>query len=103
VVAADLPTPSGGYRLALEPPPDLTSRRAAILTAYEQAAGRYPRFRDLGAYRLRAIYAVGIVMVLQGLVLGLVVPAGKPRWVLRWLSVVAWLGVGLWLTQVYLR
>jgi hypothetical protein len=42
-------------------------------------------------------------MVLQGLVLGLVVPAGKPRWVLRWLSVVAWLGVGLWLTQVYLR
>ena len=102
-IAGDLPTPSGGHRLALEAPPDPTSRRAAIQTAFEQATRHYPRFRDLGAYRLRAIYAVGIVMVLQGLVLGLVVPRGKPRLVLRWLSVVAWLAVGLWLTQVYLR
>jgi len=102
VLAGDLPTPSGGYRLALEPPPDVASRRAAIRTAYEQAASHYPRFRDLGAYRLRAIYAVCVALVLQGLVLGLVVPSGKPRLVLRWLSVVAWLAVGLWLTRVYL-
>jgi hypothetical protein len=30
------------------------------------------------------------------------VPRGKPRLVLRWLSVAAWLALGLWLTQVYL-
>jgi hypothetical protein len=102
VLTGDLPTSSGGYRLALEPPPDVASRRAAIRTAYEQAASHYPRFRDLGAYRLRAIYAVCFAMVLQGLVLGLVVPPGNPRRVLRWLSVVAWLALGLWLTRVYL-
>jgi hypothetical protein len=102
MVAGDLPTSSGSYRLALEPLPDVTSRRAAIQTAYEQAARHYPRFRDLGAYRLRAIYAVCFVMVLQELVLGVVVPRGMPRRALRWLSVVAWLAVGLWLTQVYL-
>jgi hypothetical protein len=89
--------------LALKPAPDVTIRRAAIQTAYEQAARHYPRFRDLGAYRLRAIYAVCFVLVLQELVLGLAVPRGIPRRVLRWLSVVAWLAVGLWLTQVYLR
>ena len=102
VLAGDLPTASGGHRLTLEPPPDITSRRAAIRTAYEQAAQHYPRFRDLGAYRLRAIYAVCVVAVLQGLVLGLAVPPGRTRQALRWLSVVAWVAVGLWLTQVYL-
>jgi hypothetical protein len=102
VLAGDLPTPPGSYRLALEPPPDLANRRAAIRTAYEQATRHYPRFRDVGSYRLRAVYAVVFVAVLQGLVLALVVPPGRLRQALRWLSVVAWLAAGLWLTQVYL-
>lgn len=101
-VTGDLPSPSEGHRLTLEPPVDPESRRAAIQGAFEQAARHYPRFRDLGAYRLRVIYSIGVVMILQGLVLGLIVPRGKPRLVLRWLSVAAWLVLGLWLTQVYL-
>lgn len=101
-VTGDLPSPSEGHRLTLETPVDPGSRRAAIQGAFEQAARHYPRFRDLGAYRLRVIYSIGVVMILQGLVLGLIVPRGKPRLVLRWLSVAAWLVLGLWLTQVYL-
>ena len=102
VVAGDVPTASGSHRLALEAPPDVTRRRAAIRAAYEQAAQHYPRFRDLGAYRLRVVYVVGVVAVLQALFLGLIVPARKPRQILRWLSVAGWLAVGLWLTKVYL-
>ena len=93
---------SGPSRVALEAAPDVAGPRAAIRAALESAIRHYPRFRELGYYRLRATYALLVAFVLQELTFAVVVPRGTPRRVLRWASVVAWLGVGVWLTRVYL-
>lgn len=93
---------SGPSRVALEAAPDVTAPRAELRAAVEKAIRHYPRFRELGYYRLRATYALLAAFVLQELAFAVVVPRGTPRRVLRWASVVAWLAVGVWLTRIYL-
>jgi hypothetical protein len=88
--------------VALEAAPDVTAPRAELRAAVERAIRHYPRFRELGYYRLRATYALLAAFVFQELAFAVVVPRGKNRRVLRWASVVAWLAVGVWLTRIYL-
>lgn len=95
-------TAGGSIRLALESPPDVASVRETIRAAFDQAIRHYPPFRELASYRLRATYAIAVAFVLQELAFAVGRPRGTARRVLRGLSVAAWLGVGLWLTRIYL-
>ena len=66
----------------------------------------YPRFRELGSYRLRVTYALLVILGLQEIgfvALAVVGPAGTLRPRLRLAVLVLWLAGGVWLALVYLR
>jgi hypothetical protein len=79
---------------------DVGPARARIRAAYEKAAAKYPRFRDLGYYRLRATYALFAVFGLQEVFFAALCPSRYHRR-LRVAAIVGWLAGGLWLVSVY--
>ncbi len=79
---------------------DVGPARARIRAAYENAVAKYPRFRDLGYYRLRVIYVLLAVLGLQEVFFAALCPAGY-RSRLRMVAIAVWLVGGLWLATVY--
>ncbi|HSL50133.1 MAG TPA: heparinase II/III family protein [Candidatus Deferrimicrobiaceae bacterium] len=86
--------------LALRAGPDVAVARARIRAAYETAVGKYPRFRDVEYYRLRATYALLGLVALQE-VFFLAIRRFRWRAWLRYAAVLAWAAVGVWLVFVY--
>jgi hypothetical protein len=88
--------------LVLVSPPDSGPPRAAIRAAFEAVIAKYPRFRDLGDYRLRVVYVLLGVFAIQEVGLWL-----RPRALsgsgLRLALVGLWVVGGFWLTLIYLR
>ena len=90
--------------LALQPGPDVAAGRARIRTAYETTMRKYPRFRDVEYYRLRATYALLGLLAAQEVflfALGRVIGPARWRGWLRYVAVLAWAAVGAWLVFVY--
>jgi hypothetical protein len=86
--------------LALQAGPDVGVARARIRAAYETAVGKYPRFRDVEYYRLRATYALlGLVAVQE--VFFLAIRRFHWRAWLGYATVLAWAAIGVWLVFVY--
>ncbi len=79
---------------------DVGPARARIRAAYENAVAKYPRFRDLGYYRLRVIYVLLGVLGLQEVFFAALCPT-RYRDRLRMVAIAAWLVGGLWLVTVY--
>lgn len=90
----------GARDLILQPGPDIGAARARIRVAFEAAAQKYPRFRDLEYYRLRATYALLVLFGLQEIFFAVLCPVGY-RLSLRRAAVVAWVAVGVWLVAFY--
>jgi hypothetical protein len=89
----------------LEPmPPAVESQRAALLASYQAAAARYPRYRDLTTYRLRAS-VIGIALfVLQELFLAIYGRISRKYLItLRILALVGWVSLFVWVPFFYLR
>lgn len=92
---------AGGTRtLALQAAPDVTVARTRIRAAYETAVRKYPRFRDVEYYRLRASYVVVGLLVAQELFFAAIRRFRARRW-LRYPAILAWLVLGSWLVFVY--
>jgi hypothetical protein len=93
-------------RLALAPMRDVGPDRERLRVAFVEAAQGYPRFRELGFYRLRVTHALLVILGLQEIgfvALAVVGPAGSLRSRLRLAVLVLWLAGGAWLALVYLR
>ncbi len=86
--------------VTLQPPPDVAGARARIRAAYEAGVRKYPRFRDLGPYRLRVTYALLVVAGLQEVFFATLCPTGYRLW-LRRVAILAWVAIGFWLVAVY--
>lgn len=86
--------------LALQSTADTSADLLRIQRAYAAAVGRYPGFRDIGFYRLRISYGIIVMLALQEIFFAVVRPASR---LFRLLAVLGWLGLGGWLTLVYLR
>jgi hypothetical protein len=89
----------------LEPQPANVAARIATLRAnYQGAALRYPRYRDLLLYRLRASALGLLVLAFQELFLALYRRMGGTHAIaLRVLSFFGWLGLSAWISFFYLR
>jgi Heparinase II/III-like protein/Heparinase II/III N-terminus len=86
--------------LALRPAPDVTAARDRIRAAYGTAIAKYPRFRDVEYYRLRASYVLLALLVVQEAFFVAIRRWRGRRW-LRYGAVLAWLALGGWLVFVY--
>jgi hypothetical protein len=90
--------------LALGRVQDVEPQRARILEAFEATSRSYGIYRDLGAYRLRAAYALIGLFVVQILVLRIIgryYPHDTLARALRPFALVSWIVLGLWLHLVY--
>ena len=87
--------------LDLQPPADISARRAELRLAHAAAVKLYPRFRDLTYYRARVSVVVLAVLVVQEALFAFV-PAVRRRYrALRSLSIVSWALLAFWLTTYY--
>ena len=89
----------------LAPQPANVPAQIAMLHAnYQAAALRYPRFRDLFRYRVRASALGLMILVFQELTLALYRRMGGTHTIaLRVLSLFGWLGLSAWVSLFYLR
>jgi hypothetical protein len=86
------------------PPVNVAAQIAALHANYEVAALRYPRFRDLFLYRLRASALGLMILAFQELFLTLYRRMGGAYvTALRVLSLFGWLGLSTWVSFFYLR
>jgi hypothetical protein len=88
----------------LEPaPPDLASRIAALDASYRAESARYPHFRDLSPYRVRASVFGMALLAIQELFLAIYRRlSGKFLLPLRVLALVGWVGLCYWVPIHYL-
>jgi hypothetical protein len=91
---------SAASPLALQAGPDVSAARARIRAAYETAVRKYPRFRDVEYYRLRASYVLLGLLAAQEMFF-LAIRRVRWRGWLRCAAVLAWLAIGVWLFFVY--
>lgn len=92
--------------MTLVPGRDVGPDRERLRVAFSEAAGAYPRFRELGSYRLRVSYALLAALALQEIgfaALAAVRVSPGRRTSLRIATVVLWLAGGAWLVLFYLR
>lgn len=91
-------------RASLAPPPGDTAAKVESLHAsFQEAARRYPRFREITAYRLRASFLVLALLAVQEMFfLFYRVRGWKGLYGLRGLAACAWLAVGYWILYIYL-
>jgi len=93
-----------GERLTIaKPVSDVASENRSLTSAYQRAAARYPRFRELLIYRTRASLFVLILFGIQEAAffvfrshfrkIAIVVPT---------LATLCWIGLGVWLHWAYL-
>jgi hypothetical protein len=89
----------------LSPPPTSAAIQIAALTAsYESEAARYPHFRDLFVYRLRASRLAIAFLLLQGLFFAMLRYAGSMYLApLRILALFGWLASCVWVRLLYLN
>ncbi|MGB9466297.1 MAG: heparinase II/III family protein [Candidatus Acidiferrum sp.] len=85
------------------PAPQAAKQEALLESAYRTVAARYPRYRDLRAYRIRGTLILLILLLLQefGLI-ALVSRSYKIGVLARGLAVLSWIGVGVWFHWIYL-
>jgi hypothetical protein len=90
--------------LTLGSAPPAAADRRRVTDAYEQAASRYPGFRELTYYRHKVTWLLLGLLAAQELVIG-IARRWKPAAAvpLRAAAAVAWLLVGLWAWLVYLQ
>ena len=86
--------------LSLRSAADTSADLLSVHQAYAAAIARYPRFRDIGLYRLRITYGIILILALQEIFFALARPASH---LFRLLAVLGWLGLGGWLILFYLR
>jgi hypothetical protein len=91
-------------RLALAVAPDVGADQRALHAAFEAAEKRFPRYKDLHAYRVRISYWLLALLVVQEMLYYLIL-RGRFLVYRRMARVglgAAWLSAGAWLAFVYL-
>jgi len=104
VTGVDGPRPSQSLALAVAR--DVDPDRGQIQAALDEAAQKYPRFRELGSYRLRVTYALLLALAFQEIGFGALAgirSAAALRTPIRLATVALWLAGGAWLVLFYLR
>jgi hypothetical protein len=90
---------AGGHTdLPLLVGPDVTEPRAAIQRAFREAAGKYPRYRDIGPYRWRATWILIAWTILAAWFLPHVVTAALARRRRRMTASARAVTYGMWAT-----
>lgn len=89
--------------LLVTPPVGTAAEVESIHASFREAARRYPQFRQITAYRLRASFLVLAVLAAQEMFLLFYRAQGwKGLLRLRGLAACTWLGAGYWVLYVYL-
>ena len=85
------------------PPAGVADQRAVLDANYQAAAIRYPRFRDLFRYRLRASVLGIVIFAFQELFLALYRRVGgKHLTAFGILALLGWVGLSVWVAIFYL-
>jgi hypothetical protein len=91
-------------QLTLTKPAGLEQKALELQNAHERALRKYPTFDDYMDYRPKATYVVLLVFVLQELFFaGYKRVAHKHYSLMRGLSIIAWLILGIWLVVIRTR
>lgn len=91
-------------KLVLERGPRLDDEFAEVQALFSRAAAKYPRFRNLVAYRWKMTYFLIFIFLLQEVFfIAYRTMRGKYYVFLRALNLSGWAAVGVWLALVYFK
>jgi len=94
-----------GSSLMLMPSPDIRSGVENIRAAFHDTATRYgAHWRDLIYYRWRVTYfLIGLFVIQEFAFIVYMLIWGKRWYIVRGLTIVGWVGIGIWLSVVYFQ